>query len=180
MKKLAQLAMVCLIAVCGVAVAGDGLAIGDHVPAFNVRDITGPNKGKTLCYRCKFGDQPVVTVFTRDVNDSVVSLVKKVDAQVAANKDKKMASFVVVLTNDPDATEAKLAEIAKKEGIKHVPLTVMEGDAGPKGYGVQKDAETTVMMWVDGALKVNEAYSKGKFDAKAVDAVVGQTSKILN
>ena len=179
MKKLAQLAMVCLLAVCGVAVAADGLAIGDDVPAFNVRDITGPNKGKTLCYRCKFGSQPVVTVFTRDVNDSVVSLVKKVDEQVAANKDKKMASFVVVLTNDPDATEAKLAAIAKKEGIKNVPLTIMEGDAGPEGYGVQKDAETTVMMWVDGNLKVNEAFSKGKFDAKAVESVVGSTKKIL-
>jgi hypothetical protein len=178
MKKLAQVAMVCLVALTGVAVAADGLAIGEHVGAFNVRDITGPNKGKTLCYRCKFGDQPVVTVFTRDVNDSVVSLVKKIDKQVAENKDKKMASFIVVLTNDPDKTEAKLAEVAKKEGIT-VPLTIMEGDAGPKGYGVQKQHETTVMMWVDGTLKVNDGFEKGKFDAKAVEAVVGKTKSIL-
>ncbi len=143
----------------GVAVAADGLAIGEHVGAFNVRDITGPNKGKTLCYRCKFGDQTVVTVFTRDVNDSVVSLVKKIDKQVADNKDKKMASFIVVLTNDPDKTEAKLAEVAKKDGIT-VPLTIMERGRGSKGYGVQKNHETTVMMWVDGTLKVNDGFEK--------------------
>jgi hypothetical protein len=179
--KMTHLSLLGVLAVAGLAVAADkSLSIGDPVPAFNVRDITGPNKGKTLCYRCKYGDRPVVTIFTRNVNDNVVSLVKKVDAQVEKNSDKKMASFVVVLTNDADATETQLAAIAKKEGIKNVPLTVIEGDAGPEGYGIQKDAETTVMMWVDGELKVNEAFPKGKFDAKAVDSLASQTTKILN
>lgn len=180
MKK-PHLALMGLLALVGVAIAAeDSLSLGDRVPAFNVRDITGPNKGKTLCYRCQYGDRPVVTIFTREVNDQVISLVKKVDTQVGDNKDKKMASFLVVLTDNADETEAKLAEIAKKEGIKNIPLTLMEGDAGPKGYGIQKDAETTVMMWVDSELKVNEAYGKGKFDKKAVDTVAGETKKILD
>lgn len=36
-----------------VAVAGpkSGPGVGDKAAAFNVRDITGPNAGKTLCYR---------------------------------------------------------------------------------------------------------------------------------
>lgn len=179
--KLTHLSLLGLLAVTGLAVAADkGLSIGDSVPAFNVRDITGPNKGKTLCYRCKYGAQPVVTIFTRSVDANVVSLVKNIDEQVAKNKDKKMASFLVVLTNDADATEKKLAEIAQKEGIKHVPLTVMEGDAGPDGYGIEKDAETTVMMWVESELKVNSAFAKGKFDAKTVGTVAAETKKILN
>ncbi len=180
MKK-PQLAILGLLALVGVAVAADdAISLGDRVPAFNVRDITGPSKGKTLCYRCQYGDRPVVTVFTRSIDDSVVSLVKNVDAQVAANKDKKMASFVVLLTDNADEAEAKLSEIAKKEGIKNVPLTIIEGDAGPKGYGIQKNSETTVMMWVDGELKVNEAFAKGKFDKKAADSLSGETKKILN
>lgn len=28
-----------------------GLQTGEHAGAFNVKDITGPNKGKSLCYR---------------------------------------------------------------------------------------------------------------------------------
>ena len=34
------------------AIAGDksGPEVGAHVTAFDVEDITGPNKGKTLCY----------------------------------------------------------------------------------------------------------------------------------
>lgn len=44
-----------LMAAVGVVVAAEGLKsglqIGEHAPAYNVRDITGPNQGKTLCYR---------------------------------------------------------------------------------------------------------------------------------
>lgn len=39
----------------GVVVAGadlkSGLQVGDAASPFEVRDITGPNKGKSLCYR---------------------------------------------------------------------------------------------------------------------------------
>jgi len=28
-----------------------GLQVGDHAGAYNVKDITGPNAGKSLCYR---------------------------------------------------------------------------------------------------------------------------------
>jgi hypothetical protein len=43
------------IVLVGTCRAGDavqsGLSPGEFVNAFNVDDITGPNKGKTLCYR---------------------------------------------------------------------------------------------------------------------------------
>ena len=45
---------VALCVMVGAAVAADlksGLQIGDSAGAFNVKDITGPNKGKSLCYR---------------------------------------------------------------------------------------------------------------------------------
>lgn len=41
--------------VVGIAPAGgdlhSGVQVGDFVAPFDVNDITGPNKGKTLCYR---------------------------------------------------------------------------------------------------------------------------------
>ena len=50
---LPSAAIVC--AVVGVAVAAEaiksGLEVGQPATPFNVRDITGPNAGKTLCYR---------------------------------------------------------------------------------------------------------------------------------
>jgi hypothetical protein len=44
-----------LVATVGMAVAAEelksGLQVGEKAPAYNIRDITGPNAGKTLCYR---------------------------------------------------------------------------------------------------------------------------------
>ena len=184
MKKLTGVAAACLLAVAGAAFAADklesGLPVGEGpVPAFNVRDITGPNKGKTLCYRCQYGARPVVTVFTRELNDTVKDLVKKIDAQVGENKEKKMAAFVVVLTEDPDAVEPKIEALAKDAKIANTPLTIVEGAAGPPEYKLSKDAEVTVMMWVDSEVKVNQAFAKGKLDKKAVEVLAGETKKIL-
>jgi hypothetical protein len=48
-------AVVASIVAVGASLAGDavksGLKVGESVNAFLVDDITGPNKGKTLCYR---------------------------------------------------------------------------------------------------------------------------------
>lgn len=181
MKKFAGIAAVCLAA--GAAFAADeiksGLPVGEQVPAFHVRDITGPARGTTLCYRCKYGEQPVVTVFTRDLSESVKELVKKVDSLVAKNEEKKMAAFVVVLTDDPDAVEPKLEALAKDAKLAKTPLTIVEGESGPPEYKLSKDAEVTVMMWVDGEVKVNQAFAKGKLDKKSVEKLVGETKKIL-
>ncbi len=43
-----------VLAISSVAVAGEvesGLQVGESTKAFNVKDVTGPNKGKSLCYR---------------------------------------------------------------------------------------------------------------------------------
>ncbi|MEZ6064847.1 MAG: hypothetical protein R3B90_03870 [Planctomycetaceae bacterium] len=156
------------------------LEVGSRVGAFYVSDVTGPAAGEKLCYRCRFGDKPVVSIFAREVNDELAALVKEVDAQVAANKDAGMAAFVVLLTENPEADSAKLKALAEKQGIQHTPLTTFDGVAGPDSYKIAQDSDVTVMMWVDGKLKVNEAFPKSELTAAKVPAVVGKTSEILN
>ena len=39
-------------------------------------------------------------IFAREISDDLTSLVKEINAQVLINKDKKMAAFTVVLTQD--------------------------------------------------------------------------------
>jgi len=183
MKKFSVVSAACLLALAGVAFAAEelksGLPVGEEVPAFNVRDITGPKKRTTLCYRCNYGDRPVVTVFTREFSDSVKDLVKKIDSQVEKNSEKKMAAFVVVMTDDPDAVEPKLEKFAEDAKLQKTPLTIVEGVTGPENYNLSKDAEVTVMMWVNSEVKVNQAFAKAKLDKKAVDSLVGETKKIL-
>lgn len=156
-----------------------GLKKNAFVGAFNVKDVTGPSKGKSLCYRCQFGGRPVVSIFTRSIDDKVASLIKDIDKQVGANGDKQMKAFVVLLTDDPDAAEKTLTDVAKKNGIKNVPLTVFDGIAGPPGYKLKKDAEVTVLMWNKSKVKSNHGFAKGGLNAKAVKAVSAETKKIL-
>lgn len=156
-----------------------GLEVGSTVNAFYVQDVTGPSAGKDpLCYRCQYGNRPVVAIFTRKVDDKVAALVKEVDAKVAKNGDKKMAAFVVVLSDDPAANEAKLKELAKKQGIK-VPLTTFENAAGPEDYKISKDAEVTVMEWVKGKVKATHSFATGKLNDEGIKAVINDTAKIL-
>lgn len=170
-----------LLLAAGVAYAGEEcLEVGSPVGAFYVADVTGPSAGTKLCYRCKFKDRPVVSIFARDVNGKVAELVKQVDGVVGQNQDQKMAAFVVLLTDEPEAAEPKLKAVAKKHGIQNTPLTTFDGVAGPASYKLPKDADVTVMMWVNGKLKVNESLKFSELDDAKVSAVLSSTDKILN
>lgn len=182
MKKLLYGVLALCLAVNGDASAAElesGLKVGEFPPAFNVKDVTGPKAGKSLCYRCAYGNRPVVTIFTRTMDDKVAQLVKQVDDVVGKNQENKMAAFVVLLTDDPDAAEGKLAEVAKKNKIQHIPLTVFDGVAGPPSYKVSEGADLTVMMWVESNVKVNHALEKGKLNEKQIEAIVADATKIL-
>ncbi len=155
-----------------------GLKLGAFPPAFNVRDITGPEKGETLCYRCKFSSKPVVNIFAREITPELTALIKNVDMQVEKNKDKKMEAFVVFLSDDVDTIEPKIKELAEKNKVK-IPLTLIEDVAGPEEYHISKDADVTIMMWVDNEVKVNHAFSKGKLKKENIKKVADDTKKIL-
>lgn len=121
----------------------------------------------------------MVAIFTRSITDDLTSLVKQIDEQVAKNEEKKMASFVILLSNDADGDEAKLKALAEKAGIKHVPLTIFDGVAGPPNYKIAEDAEVTVVHWLGRKAVVNHAFAKGKLDKDGVKKVVESTAKIL-
>ena len=122
----------------------------------------------------------MVTIFARKITDNLTSLVKKIDGVVGENKKNRMAAFVVLLSDEPDSAEKKLKRLAKKQGIKNTPLTIFEGVSGPKNYKVAKDAEVTVLMWINKEVKVNHAFAKGGLDEEAIKKIVEDTSKILN
>ena len=164
------------------ALAG-GLEVGSPVGAFYVKDVTGPAAGtaqEKLCYRCRYGNRPVVSIFTRDVDKGVGELISKVDGVVTKNSSKDMAAFVVLLTDEPESKEADLKSLAKSKKIEKTPLTTFDGVVGPSSYKIAQDAEVTVMMWVDGKLTVNEELRKSDLTADKINSLVGKTRTILN
>ena len=119
MSKLTLSGLVLFVAAAA-AVAAEPkaatLQVGDAVEAFYVKDVTGPAAGTELCYRCRYGNRPVISIFTRKVTDQVASLTKEVDATVGRHADKDLAGFVVVLTTRNAANASALEKAIKAQG----------------------------------------------------------------
>lgn len=124
------------------------------------------------------GGNPVAVVFARELTPGLTSLVKKIDAACGANKDCKMGSFIVMLSDDKDKMETDLKKLAEKEGLKKVVLTI-DSAAGPSAYKIDKDAAVTVLLYTKQTVKKNFAFKKGELDDKKVEEVVKELPAIL-
>ena len=184
MKKCFAAFAAVLVASIGILTAGEiqsGLEKGSRVPAFNVKDVTGPNKdGDELCYRCRYGNQPVVSIFAKELTDDVAALTKQLDDVVAKNRDQKMAGFVVLLSDTPEKAAPALTAAAEKYKIQQMPLTTFNGTKGPDGYKINTKADVTVMMWVDGKVKVSQGFSKSDLNKDLIAKLVSETKTILD
>lgn len=174
-----------LAAVCGLATSvalaevPSGLEAGSRVPAFYVTDVTGPLAGEELCYRCRYGAQPVVSIFAKEITPEVVALTKEMDGVVAAHRDEKMAGFVVLMTEDTEKAAATLKTTAKEAKIEQLPLTTFKGATGPSGYDISAKADYTVMMWVDNKVMASKGFNKGELKSETIAALAKEANKLV-
>jgi hypothetical protein len=117
-------------------------------------------------------------IVAREITGPLTSLVKKVDEATAKHKADRMGSFVVFCTDD-QSMKKKLEDLIKKENIKQTVLTI-DTPAGPDGYDVAKEADVTVVLYVQKTVKVNRAYGKGQFTEKDVTRILAHLPEILH
>jgi hypothetical protein len=158
-----------------------GLQVGELATPFYVRDCTGPAAGKTLCYFCRYGRRPVVSIFTREMNDEVIELLKQIDSEVGKHRAQRMAAFVVLLTDAPFATEKLLKTVAASKQINRVPLTIYRDTSTvlTDVYRISSQAETTVMMWRNSKIRINRVFTPDSLDAVGIRQVIKDTTTIL-
>jgi hypothetical protein len=155
-----------------------GPQAGEKVPGpFHPVNVTGEHKGEKFCLFCVNGENPVAMVFARESSPELTALVKKLDEATSKNSSKSMGSFVVFLS-DKDGLDKELASMAEKEKIQKTVLSI-DNPAGPKGYNVAKDADITVVLYVDRKVKANHAFKKGELKDGAIEKVVADIPKIL-
>lgn len=183
MKRFLATLAAAVVMTTGLAVSAadvtSGLEKGARVPAFYVYDVTGPQKGTELCYRCRYGNQPVVSIFAKEMNDEVAALAKELDGVVAKNRDQRMAGFVVVMSDKAESARPSLTEVAKKHKIEQLPLTTFDGTNGPDGYKINPKADVTVMMWVEGKVTSSHAFNKGELTKDAISKVVKASDDLV-
>jgi hypothetical protein len=183
--RLLSVAAVCFLALAVLlapAVAAEPLKSGpqageDLAGPFHPLNINGSKAGQKNCLYCSNGDRPVAMIFARECSEPLTKLIKEIDQATAKNKDAKMGSFVVFLSDSQDL-EDKLKEVAKKENLEQTVLSI-DNPAGPKGYNVSKDADVTVVLYKERNVKVNRAFRKGELKDKDVEQIVKDISKIV-
>jgi len=182
-------AMVALVAMAAVAVAAElksGVQVGKFIDPFDVVKCSGGvdddvSVGDKLCYRCKYGEKPMVIVFARKNDEMLVSLVEKLDAAVEKNADSKLRAFVNLIGESQDELEAEAKKLGKEHKADHVPIVVpVEFSNGPGDYGINPEAEVTVIMAEGGKVKANHAFAAGDLNKDGIKSILDDITKLID
>jgi len=181
MKSLLT-AAVSLFILAGVVVAAEGLKSGPQpgetlAGPFHPLNINGDKAGEKNCLYCSNGSAPVAMIFAREPNENLTSLIKKIDACTEKNGDCKMGSFVVFCSDSKDL-EKDLKTLATDAKLKKTVLSI-DNPAGPEGYNVAKDADVTVVLYVNRKAVSNFTFKKGEMKEKDVEKILEAVPTIL-
>lgn len=132
-----------------------GLKPGERVGAFDVVDVSGPKKGQQLCYRCAYGNAPVVAAFIKGGAKESGDLVAGIQKLTETHKDLK--AFVVFM-GGPEL-KGSIEKLAAEKKVT-VPLTFLP--QGPSAediskYQISGEASSTVMLWNRGTVHASFA-----------------------
>jgi hypothetical protein len=182
MKKLHLVAGLAVALLAGSVLAAEkiesGPQVGKKIPGpFHPLNVTGAKAGEKNCLVCQNGLNPVAMIFARETSDGLTKLMKKIDDVTAKNKACEMGSFVVFL-GEKEGLQKKLETMAKDNNLKNIILAIDDNQAGPKGYNVSKDADVTVVLYVEQDVKANYAFKKGEMKDKDIEAIVADVAKI--
>ena len=146
--------------------------------AFNVKAITGDQKGKELCYVCKYNGESrpaVVLIFTQKADDDLVTVVKAVDEVQKNNKD--LGTVVVGVSGVQAADFDKLQTTHKLT----TPLTIATDKDGPGKYELNKDAAVTVLVYKEGGkVQQNFAFKDTKEAAEKATEIAEAAKAAVN
>jgi len=151
---------------------------GTELPGtFVPKNINGPNAGETTCIFCEYGSDGVAMVFAREVSAPVTQLVKRLDAVTARHGKAGLHSCAIFLSSEAKLAD-QLKQLADREKVQHTILRTYKPE-GPKDYHVARDADVTVVLYLDRMVKANYAFKKGALTAKDIDAIIADVPKIV-
>lgn len=175
-------AVLCLFAAPSVVRADEGLCKGDSIGAFYVTKIAGAeddgvSEGEDLCYRCKYGQRPMVMVFARSGGEKMTQLVQKLDAAIGSHEDADLKGLVTMVGGDASDLKAEAQTLATAASSQHVPIVVSKDPAGPKNYKLSDDVEITIVVASD-----SQVVARHEFKADSIDiaAVMTEVEQMLN
>ena len=119
-------------------------------------------------------------IFAKKSDAALASLVKQLDEQISEHKDDKLKAFVNLLGEDRDKLEADAGKLVEDQQIENIPVVVpVEFENGPANYGLNPDAELTVLFYRGMEVKASRAFGAGEFTKSQVKKLLSDVSKIV-
>lgn len=142
-----------MLAVSAFAAVNSGLKSGAPVQPFDVVDVSGPNKGKQLCYRCSYGGNPVLAAFIKPGSPNAATIISGM--QGAVEKHSGLKTFAVVM-GGPE-TKGQIEKLTAEKKIS-IPVTFLP--QGPSAadvstYQINPSADNTILLWNKGKVQAN-------------------------
>jgi hypothetical protein len=156
-----------------------GVPVGKRPGPYSALVATGPHRGTSHCYICDNGDRPAVVVFARTPDAALGKLVKQIDQAVIEHRKAELNGWVTFLSDDQPALDPKIVAWAREHGIGEVPLAVFEDADGPPTYKIARDADVTVMLFVNQRVTANFAFRTGELNQDRVAEILREITKLL-
>jgi thiol-disulfide isomerase/thioredoxin len=148
--------------------AVSGRAVGELTPSFPVLDVTGPHKGKSVCYVCESNGAPVVFAFFRHTGDETASLIRKLD-ELARVRGVRVVAVMI----EGHDSQPWLERFAAENGIT-IPLTLLRNgkqDVAVKLYKLDPAASNTILVSAKRKVVANLVNANALDFATVVNAV---------
>jgi hypothetical protein len=156
-----------------------GLKVGKRPGPYAFLVSTGAERGQQTCYVCETAERPAVIVFARSLTDPLGKLVAGLDKAVGEHKKAELRAWVTFLSNDQAALDGQVVAWGKKHAIRNTPLGVFESDVGPPSYKLSRDAEVTVLLFVERKVVANFAFRSGELNEERTAEIIKALPRIL-
>jgi hypothetical protein len=156
-----------------------GLKVGKRPGPYSFLISTGPERGQQTCYVCETAEKPAVIVFARSLSDPLGKLVAGLDKAVGEHKKAELRAWVTFLSDDQAALDAQVVAWGKKHAIRNTPLGVFESDVGPPSYKLSRDADVTVLLFVERKVVANFAFRSGELNDERTREIIKALPRII-
>ncbi|WP_149752952.1 hypothetical protein [Rubripirellula obstinata] len=189
-KFRSALPVTCFLAICfsgfglGMPLAGAeesvavGLKPGDPLGTFRVIKIAGAKDdgvevGQSLCYRCRYGSNPIVMVFARKASTEIDSLIgvleKSVEKSLETQQMQRLCAFVVLVGQDRSELNESAVALIQRTGAEMIPAVVTEdATSGPLDYQLSSANDVTVVVAKDSQVVAVETFGIEKIEPKRI------------
>lgn len=174
------LSLGCLGAADEVMKLSSGRAIGERVPQFFVRAVTGPLSNKSVCYVCRNGDRPVAMVFLRDIVAGTPDLLKQLDQSVDQHRAEGLRGFCVLLSENQRSATSQLQTLSFDNQLS-LPLTVASPQLeAPASQNLHPDAAVTVVLYQSQTVVSTHAFRADEVTTERVKELMSQVEALAS